>query len=517
MIYTILHNKKTLTAVLDDQGNKVDIKFSSNPVVDLFQFCKEKDKSVIIWCNEKLYDFIDYNNLLKELNHSRLMISYSTSGQYFLNERIGFVDQTIFLKINRKVIYPTWLMSSDIGAINSDTLIAFDELSKTIKNLDELFCTIAKVGQPKGLISRSVPGLIKEESHLSIDQRASNSRLYDFVKKNYSFKWNLLLFLNTFLYEKKFHLFHLLRSILIPKINIEINLPNVKITDKGLSIVKKDFTVDVIIPTLKRKPYLYDVLKDLSNQTILPKKVIVIEQDPNQQGESELDYLKKETWPFEIVHEFIHQLGACNARNLALSKVSNNWVFFADDDVRFDKDLFEKVLRDIQKYNSETCMFSCPLKGETINSDIAVQSTIFGSGTIFVKSDCLKGVKFKMEHEFGYGEDLDFGMQLRNKGTDILFFPETSMTHLKAPTGGFRYDHNFAWSEEVLQPKPSPTVMTYKLKHSTKYQLWAYKTTFFINLYKSQSVKNPFRFLSETRSKWRMSEKWALKMLRNEI
>ena len=81
------------------------------------------------------------------------------------------------------------------------------------------------------------------------------------------------------------------------------------------------------------------MLKDLSVQTHSPKRVIIIEQNPDLNSKSELDYLFNESWPFQIIHEFIHQTGACNARNLALSKVKSKFVFSCDDDNRIFKNL----------------------------------------------------------------------------------------------------------------------------------------------------------------------------------
>jgi hypothetical protein len=57
-------------------------------------------------------------------------------------------------------------------------------------------------------------------------------------------------------------------------------------------------TIDVIIPTIGRKKFLYDVLKDLSVQTHLPKNAIIVEQNPTQGSQSELDFINNETWPF---------------------------------------------------------------------------------------------------------------------------------------------------------------------------------------------------------------------------
>ena len=38
-----------------------------------------------------------------------------------------------------------------------------------------------------------------------------------------------------------------------------------------------------------------------------------------------------------------------------------------------------------------------------------------------------------MNYEFGFGEDIDFGMQLRNNGIDIIYLPYPEIIHIKAP------------------------------------------------------------------------------------
>ena len=82
--------------------------------------------------------------------------------------------------------------------------------------------------------------------------------------------------------------------------------------------VDASFIIDVIIPTIGRSNYVHNVLKDLAQQTHLPKRVIIIEQHPDPASTSDLDFIYSKSWPFAIKHQFIHQTGACNARNLAL-------------------------------------------------------------------------------------------------------------------------------------------------------------------------------------------------------
>lgn len=111
--------------------------------------------------------------------------------------------------------------------------------------------------------------------------------------------------------------------------------------------------------------------------------------------------------------------------------------------------------------------------------------------------------------EFGYGEDFDFGMQLRKLGEDVLYLPTPEIIHLKAPIGGFRTKPVLPWHAELVQPKPSPTVLLSILTHNTKEQLLGYKTTLFIKYYKFQNIKNPFRYYRFFKTQWGRSVFWA--------
>jgi hypothetical protein len=64
---------------------------------------------------------------------------------------------------------------------------------------------------------------------------------------------------------------------------------------------------------------------------------------------------------FNIRHKFTHQTGACNARNLALSHVESEWVFFNDDDNKFSCDLIENVFEEsnmVQASLPDRCIFA---------------------------------------------------------------------------------------------------------------------------------------------------------------
>jgi hypothetical protein len=78
--------------------------------------------------------------------------------------------------------------------------------------------------------------------------------------------------------------------------------------------------------------------------------------------------------------------------------------------------------------------------------------------------------------------------------------------------GGFRTKPVLRWHEEVIPPKPSPTVMLFRLLYDTKEQWLSYKTTlFFKNLNKSFFL-NPFGYIKLFRKKWEVSVFWATKL-----
>jgi GT2 family glycosyltransferase len=192
-----------------------------------------------------------------------------------------------------------------------------------------------------------------------------------------------------------------------------------------------------------------------------------------------------------------------------LSKVTSEWVFLNDDDNKIERNVIEKAFKNIFQYGVEAIVTNYPQTFEVNNYDRVHQTTIFGSGNSFIKSIYLKEVKFNSKYEFGYGEDFDFGMQLRNIGVDVIYFPEPAIIHLKAPMGGFRIKPTFVWSNEEVMPKPSPTVMLNNLVYRTKQQLLGYKTIYFYTLFKANIFQNPIWFLKKTNKHWNKSVYWA--------
>lgn len=509
----IYHKNNKINKVVSD--NKTDISFAKNKSIAfiLMVLADCYPKSKLIWCHKDYEEVLNLEEIDAILHHNKIMVSYNPSEINYLGPKIGYVEESVFVKINKNVTYPTWQMSSLVGSIHASILIATKETIMLDSNFDYYLNSIAKVCSPQGLLCYSEPKLLKK--HFTIPSpKASKFFLFRFIKQHYKKEWVMMLFINLIIYERQFPLGAFIYACFFNNRNRKkTEIDAIEVNSLRKVIVSP--TVDVIIPTIGRKDYLYNVLKDLAKQTHLPIHVIIVEQNPQVGSVSELDYIHNQIWPFVIKHTFTHQAGACNARNLAMSQVESEWVFLSDDDIRFEHELIDKVFKGIEQYGILCLSTGCLQVNEPIPTSHIHQTTLFGSGNSFLKADLLKKVSFDKFLEFGYGEDTDFGLQLRNLGVDVVSFPKINILHLKAPIGGFRIKPTFAWSKEEKQPKPSPTVMYVKLKHNSKEEISRNKTTYFFKYYKHQNIKNPIYYLINFNKQWDKSVFWA-KQLKNQ-
>ena len=506
MIIVFHQNAKIIDVVsINDQKIKFDYKL---PIAaGLHVLAQQFPDKKILWCSSSVKEQLNIEEIQTLFHHNKMMLSYTPNSTNYLGSKIGYVEESPFIKINKKVSYPTWQMSSLVGVVHASVLMAIKDKIKLDSDFEYYLNSVAKVCMPLGLLCYSEPKLLIKMSVFE-GQSASVYTLFKFVKQHYRTRWILLLLLNLLIYEGKFPFVAFLNAAFFKNRNKKGNDLDAITVHSSLKVVDKG-TIDVIIPTIGRSNYLHDVLKDLAQQTHLPVTVIIVEQNPVAESKSELDYLHNEQWPFAIDHTFTHQPGACNARNIALSKVESEWVFLNDDDNRFTPDLIEKTFDNIIKYGSTVVSNSYLKKNESNSNNFVNQASIFGSGNSFLKSELLKKVSFNMGLEFGYGEDSDFGLQLRNIGSDVIYFPEPSILHLSAPMGGFRIKPKLAWDGEEIMPKPSPTIMLFKLIHNTKEQLSGYKTILFFKYYKHQKHKNPIQYYKMFQKQWNQSLFWA--------
>lgn len=487
--------------------NKEELTFESKKLSSLlFELSNRFLSELIIWCHKDLKEYLNVDDLNQVFNHSLIMASFSTSKTTVISDSIGYIDQTPFINVNYETSYPTWRMSSDIGGVNSQVLrLMIGKVNEDL-NFEYFLNSLAKIAMPNGLFCYSEPKLLIKNAPLVLKKKRSIVTLFKFVKQHYKTRWMLILSFNYLIYKGKISIISFLYALFYKN---RIRLIDFKDIHIQTPIKYEIFDLDVVIPTIGREKYLYNVLLDLNEQSILPKNVIIIEQNSDESSNSNLDYLQSELWKFEIKHQFTHQIGACNSRNMALKNVTSNWVFFADDDIRIQHHFIEKSFNEINKYGVKAITVSCLMKDEIEKYNFLFQWPTFGSGCSIVNVKKINNSKFDMAFEHGFGEDADFGMQLRNQGVDVIYVPTVQLLHLKASIGGFRTKFVHQWEKDITQPKPSPTVMLYKQKYNSSEQLLGFKTLLFFKFYRLQSIKNPFKYFQTMRNRWNVSKKWS--------
>lgn len=504
----LIHDTRKVTAIDGPVCGLEDL--LNMPVASaIFSVAREHPDEIIGWCVDGLQDQMDKEALPRLLYNRNMMLSYSVSGYHYLPSGIGYVEDSPYIEFPMNVRYPTWQMSAEAGVVYGSVLNKFSSLPFSNEQFGYVLNSIARIGQSQGLLCYSEPELLTRGSVPEIRIPTGNrAQLFKFVAHHYKSRWVLLLFLNYGVFEGKWYLWSLIRALLLyRKRSLKIEMDHVQ---NSLPIGVPN-EMDVIIPTIGRKAFLHDVLKDLAEQTLLPAKVIIVEQNPDPDSSSQLDYLHNSAWPFEIDHHFTHRAGACHARNLAISRTTAPWVFFADDDNRMRPETLEEAIRILSTLRSSALTSSYIQEGERKLEHLMRQWPTFGAGNSFVPGEIARKIQFDLRLEFGYGEDKDYGMQLRKSGVDVIYHP-FEIKHLKAPIGGFRKKIEKPWDTAAIEPKPSPTVLYFKFKHRSAEQIKGYKLMLFLKYYREQEILNPLRYYTNFKKRWNESVSWVKKM-----
>ena len=506
----LLIHKKGKTLIQALKGEQI-VAQEEELLQTLWNLAEDYQEEVIVWCEEEFTDKLNLKMYNQIFQYDSVLVSYAVKTK-FLSGEIGYIDQLPFINVKPGVKYPTWRMSSDIGGIKGKTLLKFRTLFGNISDFNYLLNSVAKVGQQNGLFCYSDPQLIHAEREQHLEPSAEDRELLSFVYQHYKGIWVFVLFFCLVKYEKKFPLKSLFRSFFNTKFfGKEVGLSE---TGERYDHITKDFfkSVDVIIPTLGRREYVKRVVEDLSLQSLLPERVIIVEQQPEPNVGSELKEFLKSDWPFQVVHIFTHKTGACMARNKALEIVESDWIFFADDDIRLAKEVLANTLGEAFRLGVNCINLNCKQPGaETVFRKVK-QWGSFGSGTSVVHSRFVKDLRFSEIFEHGYGEDADFGMKLRQAGCDIIYHPDLEIQHLKAPIGGFRKKPVLEWEKITPTPKPSPTIMLFARRYYTSRQIKGFKISLYLKYFRKQKNKNPFTYWRIMERNWKKSEKWAKKL-----
>jgi GT2 family glycosyltransferase len=198
-------------------------------------------------------------------------------------------------------------------------------------------------------------------------------------------------------------------------------------------------TIAILIPTLDRYPYLWQLLDQLRQQTIRPHQIIIIDQTAGKQRRSD--------WPDQFADLPLQviwrdQPGQCSSRNAGLASVQSDYILFLDDDLNVPPDL---IAQHLALLNHQQLDASCGVVEEGKTNQLSFHFThirdsdVFPAGnTLLKRSALLVSGLFDLAYERGERADGDLGMRLYLGGKRLGLNPAARVLHLHALSGGLR-------------------------------------------------------------------------------
>lgn len=105
-----------------------------------------------------------------------------------------------------------------------------------------------------------------------------------------------------------------------------------------------DFTV--VICTYKRHNLIDICLKNIFKNSILPKKIIIVDQNYNYLSfQKIINIFKNQNYKNYLILRNLHQRGLTKSKNISIKHVKTKYVFFIDDDILLEKKYFYKTIK----------------------------------------------------------------------------------------------------------------------------------------------------------------------------
>jgi len=475
----------------------------------------------IAWFDERLEPFLrDISEWPTLVRHSLEVLHLSCFQRCDLMvESLGLVDfDSPFLlpgPTDRR--YPTWLISP-IGGIGHASAFRAVGLDAGFKQFSALLFDLGYRGIQQGLCPYSEPGLLRGEAPSGIlqglQEPLSDTSLALLIRRRFGRKWLFFWTVGSGLFRRAWPWKEALKASMMGHAPYR-GAHLIASLHPVLPLEAPITSVDVVIPTLGRPEYVKNLLEDLSKQTALPNKVILIEQAPGPLTAGTAPESFKKTLPFEVDHQVVGWVGACRARNLGLARSSSDWVLLLDDDVRLTASLLAYLLKVAAAYQVDAVNGATYRPSETGDALARQFPRVWHScgGTIlFRRSVCHATDFFDERLEGGYGEDYEFGVRLRLNGSNILYAPGDPILHLKAPSGGFRQPFRHPWVNEVPQPRPSPIFLYSRAKHAPELMQKGYALYYWLKRLGSTPVYKWPWVLPAIRRQWKSAQRWAARI-----
>ena len=237
-------------------------------------------------------------------------------------------------------------------------------------------------------------------------------------------------------------------------------------------------SVTVLIPTLDRYAYLLVLLEQLTNQSLPPLEVLVIDQTPQNHRRHDLPALFPQL-PLRVLEQ--DEPGQCSSRNAGLLAARGDFVLFLDDDDEIAPDL---IARHLERLHVSQAEVSCGVADEVGAGPLPEAfrqrrlADVFPTNNSLLRRQTLERTGlFDLAYEKGARADADLGHRLYLSGALMVLDPELRVLHHHAPVGGLRKHGarkaTFAASRQRLFARhlPEPTEIYLMFRYFSRRQV----------------------------------------------
>lgn len=255
--------------------------------------------------------------------------------------------------------------------------------------------------------------------------------------------------------------------------------------------------ITVIIPCYNDGVYINGALDSVLNQTLLPEKIIIIDDGSNEET---LKILREIQSPIvQIIYQ--ENTGVCTARNRAIDNATTEYILTLDADDYFERTFIEKAF-DIISSQANVGVVCCYYQGFKIDNlltaiikplgglvnNFLVQNN--GVASALFRKFCWEEVNgYDVSFDKGY-EDWDFWISILKNGWEMYVVPEVL----------FKYRiKDVSRDQTAVAHYDQELKMKLYDKHKEVYQKYA-KQVYALLIYKNNKLKNTIVKIKESKA-----------------
>ena len=192
-----------IVEVFSFENLRIDFNKNDTIAVGIQKIAKLFPTKKIVWCHLDSKQNLNLETINTVFHHKKMLFSYCPEQTDYFFGKIGYADESPYIKINKEVTFSTWQMSSLVGVVHAETILSIKREIPFDHDFDFYLCSMAKLVMPLGVECFSEPSLLKNIERQPL-QKSNNYTLFRFVKQHYKTRWVFLLLFNFIIYERKF-------------------------------------------------------------------------------------------------------------------------------------------------------------------------------------------------------------------------------------------------------------------------------------------------------------------------